>query len=346
VTCELSQADTHVLYAKENDVDLEKHFGGKAGLKEASSEDIGEYLVDRWNESDGESPMMNYFYPIHIGWNGSISAEDAQFILSVNHLCLTVIRMMDEDIEHEYVLALTGGGMDLRWEICEAFCLLGQIPPSCMADVPDMSGRGMSPRDQWILECIRIGAEADVTQAASRLASVKEKAKRGKRDLRRRSAGKKPYYAAGGYIAFGNMDAARNCKEFRGYTAVIYELIHKNRDDFRCYFVCDSEESVVALKRKHNKSVRLMYGQCDCTAGYRDEPMPISAYCYECHGQGRKPRCGEEPEGICINEVTRHGEKLCEFHQILNDEKEASGAKQEDVPPTEDHGGGALPGTV
>ena len=316
-----------LLYAKENSIDLEEHFGGKRELKETPDEAVAEFLSERWNEEGSENPVMNYYYPIHIGWSGSISAEDAQFILSVNHLCLTVVHMMDDNVSDDYVLALTGGGMDLTWEICEAFCLLGQIPPSSMSDVPDMSGRGMSKRDQWILACIKRGHEANIEQAKSALARHEDKIKRGKRDLRRKSMGKKPYYAAGGYVAFGDWEAAKNCKELRGNAAVLYELVHRGRDDFRSYFVCDSQASVDALHRKYTESVRLMSGQCDCT-GTRFEPSEaIRPGCYECHGLGRKPLC-QWKDNDCINRVVNHGEKFCRHHKIIDEaDREATSAE-------------------
>lgn len=106
-----------------------------------------EYKVDEWvcpNDSceeegveplddEGRSgPMMNYHYPLpdvdRVG-----GAEEAAS--SIADLPLCVVDWMDGT----YSLALTGGGMDLSWEICEAFTRLGFLPPLHFCDLPKMA---------------------------------------------------------------------------------------------------------------------------------------------------------------------------------------------------------------
>ena len=41
--------------------------------------------------------------------------------------------------------------MNLAWEICEAFMLLGFLPPLHFCDLPGMAGRGASAKDRWII---------------------------------------------------------------------------------------------------------------------------------------------------------------------------------------------------
>lgn len=94
-------------------------------------------------------PMMNYYYPLEEspGWDGLRQLVDLP-------LCLVTI---DGD---RYGLALTGGGMDLSWEICEAFMRLGMLPPLHFAGLPGMAGRGASDRDTAIVRACVASADA------------------------------------------------------------------------------------------------------------------------------------------------------------------------------------------
>jgi hypothetical protein len=114
-----------------------------------------------WNlfspdEEDGEEdgPMMNYYYELPVF--NQIESEAAAKLDGLP-LCLV-------EVDDRYALALTGGGMDLSWEICEAFMRLGYLPPVSFCDLPAMCGRGtlssggeyggkeLSERDAWIIE--------------------------------------------------------------------------------------------------------------------------------------------------------------------------------------------------
>lgn len=76
-----------------------------------------------------EGPMMNYWYPVRID-----DCEEAA--RAISHLPLCVVEFKDGQTG----LALTGGGMDLSWEICRAFIALGYMPPLHFCDLPDMAG--------------------------------------------------------------------------------------------------------------------------------------------------------------------------------------------------------------
>jgi hypothetical protein len=95
---------------------------------------------DRW------FPMMNYYYPIP-----DDSFEPPEDPWNKLDNC-TIVR-----IGEQYALALTGGGMDLSWEICRTFVNLGYYPPVHFCNLPEMAGRGESEGD---LELVRICREA------------------------------------------------------------------------------------------------------------------------------------------------------------------------------------------
>ena len=86
-----------------------------------------------------EGPMMNYWYPIKLDDCSEAAAK-------IVDLPLCVV-----SIEGNTGLALTGGGMDLSWEICEAFMLLGQLPPLHFCRLPNMAGKKFNARNQWIM---------------------------------------------------------------------------------------------------------------------------------------------------------------------------------------------------
>lgn len=67
-----------------------------------------------------EGPMMNYYYPLDTPH--SFDPQQAALKLVDLPVCLV-------SFANEYALALTGGGMDLSWEICEAYVRLGEAPP-------------------------------------------------------------------------------------------------------------------------------------------------------------------------------------------------------------------------
>jgi hypothetical protein len=94
--------------------------------------------------TETEAPMMSYFYPLAID-----DPEQAARALVDLPVCVV-------SVDGTTGLALTGGGMDLSWEICEAYMLLGSLPPVHFADLPGIAGRGTSERDRWIVAgCLR-----------------------------------------------------------------------------------------------------------------------------------------------------------------------------------------------
>jgi hypothetical protein len=97
-----------------------------------------------------EGPMMNFFHPCEL--RGLSNEEAAE---AIAHLPLCVVEF--EDGERGF--ALTGGGMDLSWEICDAYISCGYLPPFDSCDLPDMSGKEKHPRTQLILAACQRTAE-------------------------------------------------------------------------------------------------------------------------------------------------------------------------------------------
>lgn len=71
-----------------------------------------------------EGPMMNYYYPVEID-------DPAETAAKLAHVPLCVV-----EVNGSTALALTGGGMDMSWDICRAFIMAGYLPPAHFADLP------------------------------------------------------------------------------------------------------------------------------------------------------------------------------------------------------------------
>lgn len=111
-----------------------------------------------------EGPMMDYFYPCTF-------ADLESAAESIADLPLCAVTLYDG----EQGLALTGGGMDLSWEICEAYIRLGHLPPVHF-DLPNMASRGLTERALLVLDAMEASlgvVAARAERARERLASIR-----------------------------------------------------------------------------------------------------------------------------------------------------------------------------
>lgn len=86
-------------------------------------------------EAYAEGPMMNYLWALPDRGEAFELESAADAIGPLLPLC--AVELQDTG---EIALALTGGGMDLSWEIAEAYIRLGYLPPFALAPLPDMAG--------------------------------------------------------------------------------------------------------------------------------------------------------------------------------------------------------------
>lgn len=116
---------------------------------------------------------MSFYYPLP-EWEryGSDANETAKLL---KNLPLCLVHFVEDDT---YGLALTGGGMDLSWEICEAFMVLGCLPPYHFSDLPGMAGRGESEKDQWIIEGCIASADGMASRTQRTIERLKEHQKK------------------------------------------------------------------------------------------------------------------------------------------------------------------------
>jgi hypothetical protein len=120
------------------------------------------YCVEDLDATDG--PMMNYAYELPYFSEGSLYTG----LERIKDLPLCIVKW-----KGSYWLALTGGGMDLSWEICEAYIALGYLPPAVFAELPAMSGRGTSQEDREVIKYCKETFEVVRDRAKQSLARMK-----------------------------------------------------------------------------------------------------------------------------------------------------------------------------
>lgn len=100
-------------------------------------------------------PMMNYYYALPY-YEGDPEADQLTLYQSSANVVLVKMVGVDYD-EDTYVLALSGGGMDLSWDICHAYILLGYAPPLSFCDLPDFAGQDNRQEPFWTIlkACLR-----------------------------------------------------------------------------------------------------------------------------------------------------------------------------------------------
>lgn len=151
-----------------DDVEYRVPFDGFDVLYESQDDDGADHDPDAsaWDdEHRGDGPMMSYWYPCPLD-----DPAEAARTLATYHLPLCVV-----SVDGEHGLALTGGGMDLSWEICEAFARLGFCPPLHYCDLPRMAGRESEASTPFILAaCARTTEIAQLwaTNSAERVAKL------------------------------------------------------------------------------------------------------------------------------------------------------------------------------
>ncbi len=141
------------------------------GIERAEDEDEDDYtarIAEEVQEQCSEEPssfepQMNYAYPLPgLEKNPELYQNEIAFATSC---CLV---MLDD----EPVLALTGGGMDLSWDICQAYTILGLLPPLHFAsNLPKMMGMSYLENRKTLEACQRT-AEIAVRWAQNAVAGL------------------------------------------------------------------------------------------------------------------------------------------------------------------------------
>lgn len=148
-------------------IEFNPNDGEQADIATWSNDDLRTFVVqeidnealdglDAWRETtrevmrddDAPTPMMNYYYPLpHFNQDWGIA--QAMLLRDGGSVCLV-------EVGGRAALALTGGGMDLSWDICHAYTLLGYLPPFHFTDLPRYAGgSGMWGGLETLDACVR-----------------------------------------------------------------------------------------------------------------------------------------------------------------------------------------------
>ncbi|RJQ53389.1 MAG: hypothetical protein C4521_07600 [Actinobacteria bacterium] len=108
---------------------------------------------DEEEEYEREGPTVNYCYPLPQEFERDHpDAAEASKLLQGLPLCLVEFDPVCHDWGlPKHALALTGGGMNFSWEVCEAYMRLGYLPPYHYTDLPRLAGMKLSARHRWII---------------------------------------------------------------------------------------------------------------------------------------------------------------------------------------------------
>lgn len=128
--------------------------------------DFGQGYAEKWEialdlteeemENEYYFPMMNYIYPLPFDFENDMERKfgsnwKKEIKSKLNNT--TIVYFPEEE---EYAMALTGGGMNLSWEICESFVNLGYLPPVHFCDLPRMAGKKIEGKNKLIVfACMR-----------------------------------------------------------------------------------------------------------------------------------------------------------------------------------------------
>lgn len=142
---------------------------GEPDLTQEQFDDLFDVEPYLWG---AEGPMMNYWYPIseNAGQYSRFDPVEAALKIADEPLCIVLV-------EDQYGLALTGGGMDLSWEICSAFIKLGKLPPVHFANLPKFAGLTLTGDRENVYLAMKRSLEwmrDQMTYRLERLADLKE----------------------------------------------------------------------------------------------------------------------------------------------------------------------------
>jgi hypothetical protein len=142
--------------------------------KEEHDEEALEQAVEDFKSSDdfyewqdSYQPMMNALWPCEPRYG--LADEDAATAIDRYAGATALVTINSEQHHGLQGIAMTGGGMDMSWDICAAYICCGCIPPiRLLADVPHFAGQKSSELTQAVLECMDLAADW-LTSRAERL---------------------------------------------------------------------------------------------------------------------------------------------------------------------------------
>lgn len=131
-----------------------RDWGVEFDATEQNNDELRELLYDSGEWNDEFAPIVSCYYPLP-DFTGSGEKLQAALRREHNNCAVVSVEMLDGD--WEYVLALTGCGMNLSWDIAEAYIIAGYLPPAWLR-MPRMADVKLGPRQKAVFRAIRRGA--------------------------------------------------------------------------------------------------------------------------------------------------------------------------------------------
>lgn len=125
-------------------------------LEQAVEEFRSSSAYYEWEEAF--QPMMNALWPCEPRYG--MTDEDAATAID-RYAGSTVLVTLNSEVHNGLQgIAMTGGGMDMSWDLCAAYICCGCIPPvRLLSSVPHFAGQRMAPMKQAVLECMDLAAD-------------------------------------------------------------------------------------------------------------------------------------------------------------------------------------------
>jgi hypothetical protein len=157
----------------EDDTEIATDVGGRITVGRDCCPDptcarFGEEAV-QWEDN---GPMMDYSYELPAKCRGTREPWTRADASKIAHLPLVIVYFNGDPADA--ALALSGGGMDLSWEICQAFMRLGFLPPAHFASLPKMAGMPETDVHRWLIGGCKRSLECQRGWADSALARLAE----------------------------------------------------------------------------------------------------------------------------------------------------------------------------
>lgn len=101
--------------------------------------------------------MMNYMYGLPDGFESDMEKKFGSDWRTLIKPLLSNTTLIYFNKENKYYIALTGGGMDLSWEICETYINLGYLPLMHFCGLPKMADLDIFSRNKYriVRGCMR-----------------------------------------------------------------------------------------------------------------------------------------------------------------------------------------------
>lgn len=117
----------------------------------------------------GGTPATNYYYPLPGYYKGNHNPKADQLLLHREVGSVVIVLITENGGEKVYALALSDRGIDLSWEICLAYVLLGYAPPVSLCNLPGWAGQDDRVEPFWsvlkaCLQSVEIMAQRDKAQ--------------------------------------------------------------------------------------------------------------------------------------------------------------------------------------